>query len=168
MRSGAKLAVQLDSLRGRYRVGVATFDADRGLLIDSFGAEISLRAQSLKVLRILLAHNGGVVEREELMDRVWATVVVTDDSLGHCISDIRKAIADGGHTMLITAARRGYRLVAQPLPSGQGAETPEPAQAALGWLPPRGLRSRRLVWGLSFCVIVLGAALVWLLSHPQG
>ncbi len=167
MRSGAKLAVELDSLQGRYRVGAATFDADRGLLVDPLGTEIPLRAQSLKVLQILLAHSGGVVAREELMDRVWANVVVTDDSLGHCISDIRKAIADGDHTVLITAARRGYRLVAQPLPSGQDTEAPGPAPAAIGWMPP-GLRSRRLVWGLSFCVVALGAALVWLLSHPQG
>lgn len=81
----------------RYRIGSATFDSAHGLLLDETGRTVALRAQALKVLEVLVAHNHAVVTRETLHEMVWPNVVVTDDSLVQCISEIRRAVGDGAH-----------------------------------------------------------------------
>lgn len=81
----------------RYRIGLATFDSARGLLLDETGRTVALRAQALTVLEVLVAHNHAVVTRETLLELVWPNVVVTRDSLVQCISEIRWAVGDGAH-----------------------------------------------------------------------
>lgn len=117
----------------RYRIGRAFYEPSRGLLVDAAGGAIALRAQSMKVLLQLLAQAGAVATHEQLRQAVWAGVVVTDDSLVQCISDIRRAIADPRHEVLRTVARRGYLLdvaVPAPAPALSASPVPRPPAAA--------------------------------------
>lgn len=91
-------------------LGIATFDPAAQLLRDSAGECVALRAQTLKVLEVLLAANGHVVTKEALADQVWGKVAVTEASLTQCIREIRLAIGDGEHRVLQTEHRRGFRL----------------------------------------------------------
>jgi adenylate cyclase len=43
---------------------------------------------------------------------VWPQVVVSDESLARCISDVRAAIADHDHSIIKTVPRRGYLFTA--------------------------------------------------------
>lgn len=44
------------------------------------------------------------------MRAVWPNIAVTDDSLVQCITEIRKALEDDGHTIIKTMPKRGYVL----------------------------------------------------------
>jgi TolB-like protein/Flp pilus assembly protein TadD len=93
------------------QLGGTVFDRTAQMLRDGAGAQIALRAQSLRVLNVLVEAQGSLVSKEQLFKDVWGSVAVTDDSLVQCIREIRNAIGDVAHQILKTEARRGYRLV---------------------------------------------------------
>src|SRR6266568_4333718 len=86
-----------------------TLDVARGSL-QSGGCEIALRPKSFEVLRYLVENAGRLVSKDELIKTVWPNVIVTDDSLARCISEVRQAIGDSNQTMIKTVPRRGYRF----------------------------------------------------------
>ena len=66
---------------------------------------------------------GRPVGKGELLQAVWPSVVVTEESLTRCISDIRQALGDEGQRVIRTLPRRGYVFVSPlmdepPLPGG--------------------------------------------------
>ena len=89
------------------RFGEFSLDLDRGTLFRG-DDEVHLRPKAFQVLTILLDNHGRLVSKAALHDAVWKRVVVTDDSLAHCIADIRRALADSGFEMIKTVPRRGY------------------------------------------------------------
>lgn len=90
-----------------YRFGEYTLDLDREALYRA-DLEYHLRPKAFRVLRILLENSGRLVSKAELHDAAWRKSVVTDDSLAHCIADIRRALGDSGFEMIKTVPRRGY------------------------------------------------------------
>ena len=48
--------------------------------------------------------------KDELVKAVWPGVVVTDESLTRCVSDVRLALNDAGQGIIKTVPRRGYLL----------------------------------------------------------
>jgi TolB-like protein/DNA-binding winged helix-turn-helix (wHTH) protein len=81
------------------------------------GHAVELRPKSFDALACLALHAGQVMTKDELMAQVWPGLVVTDESLTRCISDIRAALGDGGHRLIKTVPRRGYVLAVQAQPS---------------------------------------------------
>lgn len=83
-----------------------------------------LRPKLVEVLVCLAQEPGRVFERDELLDRIWPGIVVTDDSITRAISDLRKLLEDSAETprYIETIRKGGYRLIA---PVGR----PEPAAA---------------------------------------
>ena len=55
-------------------------------------------------------HAGQVASKDDVMASVWADVVVTEDSLTRCISEIRRAIGDDAQVLVKTVPKRGYRF----------------------------------------------------------
>ncbi len=94
---------------------------------------VDLRPKCLDLLTCLLRRAGQVVTKNELMEQVWLDVVVTDESLTRCISDIRQALGDAEQSIIKTVPRRGYVLV-----SAVVSQTPMPAElaAAVDPAPP--------------------------------
>src|SRR5262252_6694457 len=86
-----------------------TLDVVRGSL-RSNDRDIELRPKSFEVLRYLVENAGRLVSKDELIKTVWPNVIVTDDSLARCISEVRQAIGDNNQTMIKTVPRRGYRF----------------------------------------------------------
>jgi len=74
--------------------------------------EIELRSKSFEVLRYLIENADRVVTKEELIKAIWPNAIATDESLAHCVSEVRNAIGDGEHNIIKTVSRRGYRFVA--------------------------------------------------------
>jgi DNA-binding winged helix-turn-helix (wHTH) protein/TolB-like protein/Tfp pilus assembly protein PilF len=116
-----------------------------GTLWDASGHPIPLRPQAFAVLRCLAERPRSLVTKDEIMAAVWPGIAVTDDSLVQAISDIRRAIGDGGHAVLRTVPRRGYRLV-----------LPDPAAPA-----ERARRARRWPLAAGALPLVVGAAALW-------
>lgn len=92
-----------------------TVDFQRGSATDGSGRVLTLRPQAAQVLSILVSKAGIPVTKEELMEAVWPGVAVTDDSLVQCIKEVRKAIGDEKHELVVTLVKRGYVLEAGAL-----------------------------------------------------
>lgn len=110
------------------------------------GRPVELRRQAIDLLVYLGRHAGQVVSKRELLERVWAGAVVTDDSIVQAVSDARRAIADDAHRVIQTVPRRGYRLIPVPDSHSQpvlesvaddataaSADSPAPPTRRSGW-----------------------------------
>ena len=84
--------------------------------------EIELRPKSFEVLRCLVENAGRLVTKDELFKVVWPNVVVSDEALTQCISEVREAIGDRSQTMIKTMPRRGYRFTAPISTPGDDSE----------------------------------------------
>src|SRR5215471_18290543 len=129
-----------------YRFEDYTLDVVRGSL-QSGGGEVELRPKSFEVLRYLVENAGRLVSKDELIRAVWPNVIVTDDSLTRCVSDVRLALHDHGQQIIRTVPRRGYLLAApvSQFATDVGvpsiAATAELGQASIG---PRPAERRQL------------------------
>jgi len=103
-------------------------DVARGCLRTTDHQEIDLRPKSFEVLRYLVASGGRLVTKEELLEALWPGVVVSDESLVQCVSDVRRAIGDQAQAVIKTVPRRGYRFIAEV--SSDHAEPPGRPQPA--------------------------------------
>ena len=75
---------------------------------------IQLELKVMDVLVCLAERAGEVVSRQEIVDRVWATEFIADNTLTHAITEIRNALGDDARnpSFIETIHRRGYRLIA--------------------------------------------------------
>ena len=80
----------------------------RRLLADGVPVELGTRAFDL--LLVLLEADGALVTKEELLDRVWPGVVVSEENLKVQISALRKALG-ADRTLIRTEFGRGYRFI---------------------------------------------------------
>jgi predicted ATPase/DNA-binding winged helix-turn-helix (wHTH) protein len=105
-----------------YRFGpFALHPAQRRLLAG--GSEIVLQARAFDVLHVLVARQGALVLKRELLDTVWPGAVVEENNLQVHISQLRKML---GHGAIKTVPGRGYQL-ALPCASEEAAVPPAPA-----------------------------------------
>src|SRR5262245_37190892 len=74
--------------------------------------DIKLRPKSFDVLHHLVQNAGRLVRREELINTVWPGVIVTEESVTQCVSEVRQALSDQEHKIIKTVARRGYLFAA--------------------------------------------------------
>jgi len=75
---------------------------------------VQLEIKMMDVLVCLAQHAGELVERRQIVDSVWATEYLSDNTLTHAIAELRNALGDDvKHPAYIdTIYRRGYRLIA--------------------------------------------------------
>ena len=92
-----------------YVFGEFVLDIDRAALLHN-GNNVGLRPKSLDVLIHLVEHHGRLVEKDELLEAVWAGTAVTDDSLTHCLIDIRKVLGDIKRVYPAYNAKASYEL----------------------------------------------------------
>jgi adenylate cyclase len=88
-----------------------TLDLPRGCVRNGDG-EIELRPKSFELLSYLVANAGRLVSKDELVAAVWPNVIVSDDSLAQCVSDVRRALNDPDRRVIKTVPRRGYLFAA--------------------------------------------------------
>lgn len=117
-----------------YRFGEFSVDLDRETLYRG-KCELHLRPKALEVLVILLENNGRLVSKAALHDAVWKEAVVTDDSLAHCIADIRRSLGDSGFEMIKTVPRRGYLFDHAVNRDIEGGVAPPPKRDQIGFRP---------------------------------
>src|SRR5262249_10949305 len=86
-------------------------DLTRGCLLGERG-EIALRPKSFELLRCLIENAGRLISKDELLNAVWPNVIVSDDSLAQCISELRHALDDLDRRIIKTVPRRGYSFAA--------------------------------------------------------
>jgi DNA-binding winged helix-turn-helix (wHTH) protein len=91
-----------------FRFGPFLYDpVSRGLWKD--GVEIPLTHKGRELLRLFLHSPGKLLTREEIVENVWPDMAVTDDAVRYQVSELRKALAEGGEEFIQTIHREGYR-----------------------------------------------------------
>jgi WD40 repeat protein/DNA-binding winged helix-turn-helix (wHTH) protein len=82
------------------------------------GNSIQLELKWMDVLVCLAERAGEVVSRIEIIDRVWATEFITDNTLTHTIAELRNNLGDDAQnpSFIETIRGRGYRLIASVKP----------------------------------------------------
>ena len=118
------------------------------------GRSVRLEARSMRLLVHLAARAGEVVRIDDLLEQVWAGVVVTPDSVYQAITSLRRSLGDDAKkpAYIATVPRLGYRMVASVEP---WRDAPAPAAVAHG-----GARWRR-IGAAATVIVVLAAALAW-------
>jgi DNA-binding winged helix-turn-helix (wHTH) protein/tetratricopeptide (TPR) repeat protein len=94
------------------------------------GGEVQhLRQRAFAVLLYLIEHRDRVVSKDELLDRVWAGVSVSEDALVQCIVEIRRALGDPSKEprFVRTVLKRGYQFIA---PQSDVPSDPAPPASA--------------------------------------
>ncbi len=96
-----------------YEFGPFRVDALRRLLLYE-GNPVRLPAKAFEILLVLLEEKGRLVEKDELMRRVWPDAVVEENNLTVNISALRRSLSEspGEHRYVVTIPGRGYQFVA--------------------------------------------------------
>ena len=89
---------------GRFRVLLRR----RWLLADGVPVELGTRAFGL--LLVLLKADGALVTKDELLNRVWPDIVVSEENLKVQISALRKALG-ADRNLIRTESARGARFI---------------------------------------------------------
>jgi DNA-binding winged helix-turn-helix (wHTH) protein/tetratricopeptide (TPR) repeat protein len=98
-------------VRRSYEFGAFRLDpAERQLLRE--GVQVPLTPKVFETLVVLVERSGHLVEKEELMELVWAEAFVEEANLARCVHTLRKALGEGhgGHNYIATVPKRGYRF----------------------------------------------------------
>jgi TolB-like protein/DNA-binding winged helix-turn-helix (wHTH) protein/tetratricopeptide (TPR) repeat protein len=106
------------------RIGAWRVEAGREQ-ISKDGTTVKLERRSMQLLLCLAEQPGQILSVEDLLDRVWAGVVVTPDSVYHAVASLRRILGDHANepTYITNIPRRGYSLVAQVAPWVDSLET---------------------------------------------
>ena len=96
-----------------YRFGDFTIDTDQRVLLRE-GKPIPLTPKVFDTLLILVEKSGQIVEKEELMRRLWPDTFVEESNITFNIQQLRKSLSDDARNprYVGTVARRGYRFIA--------------------------------------------------------
>src|SRR5262249_59044980 len=76
------------------------------------GAPVPLGSRAFEILELLVQSAGELVSKSDLMDRVWQSAIVEENTLQFHISTIRKALGPD-REILKTVTGRGYRLLGE-------------------------------------------------------
>ena len=98
---------------------------------------IQLELKVMDVLVCLAERAGEVVTRFEIIDRVWATEFIADNTLTHAINEIRTALGDDARnpSFIETIYRRGYRLMVPVMLEERPAGTVAQFPSRRAWIP---------------------------------
>lgn len=83
-------------------------------ILSRHGKPISLTPKALQLLLILVENHGRIVEKETLMQKIWADSFVEESNLTFTVSLLRKTLGDKPDSRFIeTVPKRGYRFIAE-------------------------------------------------------
>jgi DNA-binding winged helix-turn-helix (wHTH) protein len=111
-------------------------DVTRGCL-RTVNRDIELRPKTFELMRYLVEHGGRLVSKDEIFRTIWPNVIVTDDSIKQCVSELRVALGDEEQRIIKTVPRRGYVFVAPVLPGVIDGVGSAPAASPVRPEPPK-------------------------------
>src|SRR5262245_20276207 len=93
---------------------------------------VKLEPRTMRLLCVLAERPGEVWSAEELLERVWPGVMVTQSSVYQAIAQLRRVLGDDGEEAryIATVPRKGYRLVAAIEALDAAPQVAAPAAAA--------------------------------------
>jgi len=140
-------------------------DVQRRMLLHR-GVAVSIKPKALDTLVLLIVCRDRVVDKDELMTRLWPDTAVEEANLTQNIFVVRKALgeAPGQQRFIATFARRGYRFVADVLEhSEEPRDVPEQGAPVT---PAQRPRHRRAIASGGALLLGLAALSSALLHRP--
>jgi DNA-binding winged helix-turn-helix (wHTH) protein/TolB-like protein/tetratricopeptide (TPR) repeat protein len=106
-----------------YEFGEFRLQPDENIL-EKNGEPITLKPKAFLTLVFLVESAGKLVEKSELLDKVWENAFVEEASVSKCIWEIRNALDDDSKSskFIQTVPKRGYRFVADVKSIGTSRE----------------------------------------------
>lgn len=157
-----------------YDFGAFRLDPVEHVLL-SASSRVPLTPKAFETLLALVESAGHILEKDELLKRVWPDTYVEEGTLARNISTLRKALGDDpeGKAYIETIPRRGYCFVApvrRVLGEELGTSDTMAAQPhATAQVDSQAFRSHRLLLAtVLFPFLLAGAYLLWHhSSHPR-
>ena len=142
---------QLSYEFGPFRLEPAT----RRLLRE--GEPLPLTPKAFDTLLLLVQNSERVMEKEEVLRRIWPDAVVEESNLAQNVFTLRKTLGDSpeGARFIATVPRRGYRFVAPVTPSRSTAAEGAAGGPATAEAPPRRGPGSRVAKGAAIALAVL-------------
>ena len=149
--------------KGVYEFGDFRLDT-RERAIESAGRPLSIAPKALDLLIVLVENCGRIVDKQELMTKVWPDTFVEDNNLAFNISVLRKLFGESGASprFIETIPKRGYRFIADvvrvpdELSAMNGSPAPVVAPAYVAEPPPAPARSAQ--WRILAGALIIVAA----------
>lgn len=156
------MAFTLQELQAGFRIGDCLIEPRQNRIVRG-DSEVRLEPRVMDVLVCLAARAGEVVSRDTLNEEVWANVVVTDQAVTNCISELRHHLGDGPtHRVIQTIPKRGYCLAASvQLAQARSPEDPAGGSAIAGGGSTTSAKRSRIAAGLLLATALLGFAWWW-------
>ena len=145
-------------MKSKHLYEFSSFRLDAGervLLRD--GQPIALPPKDLETLLVLVARAGHIVEKEELLEKVWPGVFIEEGNLARHIFNLRQVLGDApdGRSYIETIPKRGYRFVApvreEAEPAAPQTYTPQVSEQAPSAVSP-GQKKNLWLWTMAFVV----------------
>jgi Tol biopolymer transport system component/DNA-binding winged helix-turn-helix (wHTH) protein len=134
---------------------------------------VPLRPKVFATLEVFLKHAGRLLEKDELMQKIWKDQFVEESNLSFNIKVLRRVLNDDAHQprFIETVPRRGYRFIAEVSESS----APGKFQAATSVSPSvaisSGPASRRKYWSvgaLMVLLLVVVPAVLWSIRRGRA
>ena len=105
---------RLDTVEGTLEVG---------------GRSIPLAPKALEVLIVLVVNHGHIVDKDQLMEKVWPGTFVEENSIAFNVSVLRKILAESGglSRYIETVPKRGYRFIGDAVKEPPASLSAQPA-----------------------------------------
>ena len=138
----------------QFAFGDFILDADERVLLKA-GTPVSITPKVFQLLLVLIKNQGHLVEKQALMDSVWAGSFVEESNLTFTIRQLRKALGDDKQNprFIETVPRRGYRFIAEVSSSEETSNDrgiSRPATVSSG--------RRYVLWSVIAFLLVVGLA----------
>ena len=124
------------------------------------GRPVELEPKAMRLLLFLIEHRDRAVTKDELIEKVWEGIAVTDNALTRVVAQIRRELGDDARQprYIQTLPTLGYRFIAE-LKTVQ-LHDPQPS-------PPRP--KRRLSWALgAVAALAVLASAEWLIFRRSS
>lgn len=138
-------------------------------LLTEGSKKIPLTPKAFQTLLVLVENRDRVVEKEELLQRIWPNTFVEEATLAQNIFTLRKQLQDDGReaAYIETVPKRGYRFVAtvrldeppRPIPK------PEPIASQPPLIPTKPKVLPQAI-GVAAIVLIVGAGITYWRTRP--
>jgi TolB-like protein/DNA-binding winged helix-turn-helix (wHTH) protein/thioredoxin-like negative regulator of GroEL len=141
-----------------YGFGPYRLDAEERVLLRE-GQPVSLPPKDIETLLVLVENAGHIVEKEEILEKVWPGVFIEEGNLSRRIFNLRQVLGDtaDGRNYIETIPRRGYRFVAAVQEDGEAVAAPSVASPSeqLQTAARSGHKKIQWVWALAVLALVV-------------
>jgi len=129
--ASARMAFTRQELQAGFRIGECLIEPRQNRIVRG-EAEVRVEPRVMDVLVCLAERAGEVVSRETLNEQVWGNVIVTDQAVTNCISELRHHLGDdrSAHRVIETIPKRGYCLMAPVITASPQLPAPQASQPA--------------------------------------